>query len=140
MKDKFVEYYSSEEKIQEMSQYVHENFKLINTKMLSEMGRKLDISPDFQNSEGYLSLMVSLHGRMFNEMVYCLAGMCQSTNMKITDILPPHTILMFLDMLKGINPLKGSMRTDVQYDRESFAKYYRDEIDSLRKHLEALPK
>ncbi len=101
MKDKFTEYYSSEEKITEMSEYVHINFKLIETKMLSEMRRKLDIKPNMDNSDGYLSLMASLHGRMFNEMVYSLAGFCQSLNIKASDIVPETTLKIFLDLYEG---------------------------------------
>lgn len=139
MKDKFVKYYSTEEKIKEMSEYVHINFRLILTKMLSEMRRKLDIKPDQQNSEGYVSLMMSLQGRLFNEMVYSMCGSCQSHNMKITEVVPPITLLMLLELMKGINPLQGHLRRDV-VDLDVFNKYYLEHVDELREVLEALPK
>lgn len=60
MKDKFKDYYNSEERIKELSEYVHLNFKLIHTKMVSEMRRKLDITPDLSNTDGYASLLISL--------------------------------------------------------------------------------
>jgi hypothetical protein len=138
--DKFTAYHNTEEKIKELSEYVHINFKLIQTKMISEMRRKLDINPDMQNSEGYVSLMVSLYGRMFNEMVYSLAGICQATNMKACDIIPIDTLKVLLDLLEGKNPLNGRLRTDVKEDLEGFKKYYLENIDELRKNIYALPK
>lgn|SRR5574338_199514 len=139
MKDKFVKYYQSEEKIKELSQYVHENFKLIHTKMLSEMRRKLDINADMTNSEGYASLMVSLYGRMFNELVYGLAGISQSTGVKAADIIPAATIKIFLDLYEGKNPLNGRLRNDVKDNLEGFKKYYLENIDELRDCKTALP-
>ncbi len=140
MKDKFSEYYNSEEKIKELSEYVHLNFKLIHTKMVSEMRRKLDIHPDLENSDGYVSLMVSLYGRMFNEMVYGLVGISQSQNVKVSEIIPHTTIKVFLDLYEGKNPLHGRLRTDVQEDLEGFKKYYLENIEQLREEKEALPK
>lgn len=140
MKDKFAEYYSSEEKIKELSEYVHQNFKLIHAKMISELRRKLDITPDMENSDGYVSLMVSLYGRMFNELVYGLAGISQSSKAPVSEILPQTTIKVFLDLYEGKNPLNGRMRTDVKEDLESFKKYYLDNIEDLREKKEALPK
>lgn len=140
MKDKFVEHYNTPEKIQELSEYVHVNFKLIQTKMLSEMRRKLDINPDLQNSEGYISLLYSLFGRMFNEMVYSLAALCQAKNIKVSEIIPDMTLKIFLDLWEGKNVLEGRFRTDVKEDLEGFKKYYLENIDDLRKVKEALPK
>lgn len=140
MRDKFAEYYSSEERIKELSEYVHINFKLIHAKMLSEMRRKLDITPDIRNSYGYVSLMVSLYGRMFNELVYGLAGISQHTNTKVSDIIPKETLKVFLDLYEGKNPLDGRIRSDVKDDLEGFKKYYLENIDSLRDCKEALPK
>jgi|ERR1700679_812596 len=138
--DKFAEFYNDENKIEELSEYVHINFKLIHTKMLSEMRRKLELTPDMQNSDGYVSLMVSLYGKMFNEMVYSLAGISQATNTKVSDIIPATTLKVFLDLWEGKNPLEGRMRTDVKDDLEGFKKYYLENIDSLRQVSEALPK
>lgn len=132
-KDKFAEYYSSPEKIKELSQYVHENFKLIHTKMISEMRRKLDITPDLINSDGYLSLMISLYGRMFNEFVYGLAGFTQSTQTSIKDIIPQITLNILLNLYEGKNPLEGRPRTDVKEDLQAFKKFYEENIDNLRK-------
>lgn len=138
--DKFVEYYNTDEKIEELSQYVHENFKLIHTKMISEMRRKLDITPDMQNPDGYVSLMVSLYGRMFNEMVYSLAGISQATGSKASEIIPQTTLKVFLDLYEGKNPLGGRIRTDVKENLEGFKKYYLENIDALREAKNALPK
>lgn len=138
--DKFAKYYGDERKIQELSQYVHENFKLIQTKMISELRKKLNITPDMQNSDGYVSLIVSLYGRMFNELVYGLAGISQATNVKVSDIIPELTIKVFLDLLEGKNPINGRMRTDVKEDIEGFRKYYLENIDALRAVKEAFPK
>lgn len=140
MTDKFAKYYNTEERIQELSEYVHQNFKLIMTKMISEMRRKLDITPDMTNSDGYISLMVSLQGRMFNEMVYSLSGVSQSTKMKVRDIVPNTTLKIFLDLWEDKNPLNGRMRTDVKEDLEGFKKYYLENIDELRENKESLPK
>lgn len=141
MTDKFAEYYQDKpEKIQELSEYVHLNFKLIQTKMISEMRRKLDISPDLHNIDGYTSLMVSLYGRMFNEMVYGLCGICQSTKVKAGDILSEATLKILLDLLEGKNPLNGRLRSDVKIDLDGFKKFYSDNIDDLRENFEALPK
>lgn len=137
--DKFAKHYDSPEKIKELSQYVHENFKLIQTKMISEMRRKLDITPDTANSDGYVSLMVSLHGRMFNEMVYSLAGISQSTKKDVKDIIPETTLKIFLDLWEGKNPLNGRLRSDVKEDIEGFKKYYLENVDALRAVKEALP-
>lgn len=138
--DKFAYYYRDQEKIKELSKYVHENFKLIHTKMISELRKKLDITPDINNYDGYLSLMVSLYGRMFNELVYGLAGISQATNTKVSEIIPETTLKVFLDLWEGKNPLNGRMRTDVKEDLEGFKKYYLENVDNLRKCKEALPK
>lgn len=138
--DKFAHYYKSKERQAELSQYVHENFKLIQTKMISEMRRKLDIDPDMSNKDGYVSLMVSLYGRMFNEMVYSMVGICQATRTKASDIVPIATLQVFLDLLDGENPLHGRIRSDVKEDLEGFKRYYAECIDSLRSVIEALPK
>lgn len=140
MSDKFAEYYNTPEKIQELSEYVHLNFRLIQTKMLSEMRRKLDITPDLENTEGYVSLMLSLYGRMFNEMTYGLCGICQSSETKVSDIIPETTLKIFLDLWEGKNPLNGRLRTDVKDDLVGFKKYYLENIDELRSNKEALPK
>lgn len=139
MVDKFAEYHSNEEKIRELSEYVHQNFKLIHTKMASEMRRKLDITLDMNNVDGYVSLMVSLYGRMFNELVYGLAGISQATKTPVDKIIPDLTLKVFLDLYEGKNPLQGRLRTDVKEDLEGFKKYYLDNIDQLREAKEALP-
>lgn len=138
--DKFAAYYNSEERIQELSEYVHQNFKLISTKMISEMRRMLDIEPNLTNSDGYVSLMVSLQGRMFNEMVYSIAGHCQYMGMSFTQIIPKTTIDILLNLIEGKNPLGGEPRTDVKHDLEGFKEYYKSQIDKLREVVEALPK
>lgn len=140
MTDKFAEYYSSDEKIQELSEYVHQNFKLIMVKMTSEMRRKLDMSPDLKNSNGYFSLIASLQGRMFNEMVYSLCGLCQSVKLNFEDIIPALTIDILLRLMKNENPMNGMIRNDVKEDLEEFKKYYLKEIDDLRKNKNSLPK
>jgi hypothetical protein len=137
--DKFASYYNTDEKIQEFSEYVHQNFKLIHVKMISELRKKLDITPDMQNSDGYLSLMNSIYGRMFNEFVYGLAGICQSTKTSVKDLIPDQTIRIFLNLYEGKNPLEGRMRTDVKADIEGFKKYYFENIDELKKNKDALP-
>lgn len=139
MTDKFLEYYSTPEKIAEMSEYVHLNYKLIATKMLSEMRRKLDINPSKTNEEGYTSLMYSLHGRLFNEMVYAFCGLCQAADMRFDEIIPRQTLLLLLDLLQGINPLNGKLNENVT-PLDKFKTYYLKEIDAIRDHIEALPK
>jgi hypothetical protein len=139
--DKFAAYYQgNEDRIREFSEYVHLNFKLIEVKMLSEMRRKLNIKPALDNSDGYVSLMASIHGRMFNEMVYSLSGMIHSLNMTLIDVIPPSTLLIILDLIEGKNYLKGDKRTDVNDDKEKFEKYYLEHIDALRANIKALPK
>lgn len=139
--DKFAQYYNTPERIQELSDYVHLNFHLIQTKMVSEMRRKLDITPDLQNKDGYVSLLVTLYARIFNELTYGLAGMCQAFNMKITDILPPDTILILFEMIEGKNPLNGKIRTDLDHiSQSSKNEYYLKHIEELRKVIKALPK
>ena len=140
MTDKIAEYYNNDEKIKELSEYVHLNFKLIFTKMLSEMRRKLDITPDMNNSEGYVSLILTLQGRMFNEMVYSLAGVIQTTNAEVSEIIPPLTLKILLNLYEGKNYLEGRPRTDVKEDLEYFKKYYLENIDELRNNTAALPK
>ncbi len=137
--DKFAKYYNNQEKIDELSQYVHENFKLIHTKMISEMRRKLDISPNMDNRDGYLSMMVSLYGRMFNELVYGLAGISQSCHTPSSSIIPQTTIKILLDLYEGKNPLEGRLRSDVKEDLEAFRKYYLENIDELREVQNARP-
>ena len=138
--DKFAAYYNSPEMIQELSQYVHENFKLISTKMISELRQKLGIAPSMDNSEGYVSLMLSLQGRLFNEMVYSSAGICQSTGCKFVEMIPPLTIEILFQLIKGENPLNGKIRTDVKDDLKGFQDYYQSQIEDLRKAIAALPK
>ena len=141
MNDKFSKYYDNEEKIKELSEYVHINFHLIQTKMISEMRRKLDIKPDLQNSEGYVSLMVSLYGRMLNEIIYGLCGVCQSFKLTPQEIVPIETFKILLSLMEGKNPLNGSLRTDVrQRSQNEIKSYYLKHIDDLRKVIEALPK
>lgn len=138
--DKFAKFYETEEKQAELSEYVHLNFKLIHTKMISELRRKLDIDPAMSNEEGYLSLLVSLNARMFDELIYSMCAICQSVNMKASEIIPIATIQIFLDLLEGKNALGGRIRTDVKNDLEGFKEYYTKHIDELRKVVEALPK
>lgn len=138
--DKFAKHCNSQEKIKEFSEYVHLNFKLIMTKMISEMRRKLDIEPDMNNPDGYVSLMVSLYGRMFNEMVYSLAGISQATNTPVNEIVPETSLKIFLDLWEGKNPLAGRLRSDVKEDLAGFKRYYLEHIDELRENAEALPK
>lgn len=137
--NKFHKYYDTSEKIKEISLYVHNNFKLIMTKMLSEMRRKLDIESEISNEEGYLDLAVSLQGRLFNEMVYSLAGVCQYSDLNFKDIIPKQTILILLDLMNGKNYLEGNQREDVPKDLKGFFEYYQKEVEDLRKVLEALP-
>ncbi len=138
--DKFEKYYCDETKMKELSQYVHQNFLLIHTKMVSELRKKLDITPDMQNSDGYVSLIVSLYGRMFNELIYGLAGIAGTTGTKVSDIIPEITFKIFLDLYAGKIPLNGRMRKDVKEDLEGFRKYCLENIDALREVKEALPK
>lgn len=140
MTDKFKEYYSNEDRIVDFSEYVHLNMKLIMTKMVSEMRRKLDISPDMQNSEGYVSLMVSLYGRIFNEVVYSTCGLCESAKINLTQMLPPLTLSMILDLMMGVNPLNGKLRDDIPNDLPKFQRFYEKNIRTLRQAIEALPK
>lgn len=135
----FLKYQDTEEKRDEFSEYVHLNFRLIMTKMQSEMRRKLDIEPCNNNENGYYDLLASLTGRTFNEMVYCLCGMLQAWDMKFNEIIPNAITLILLDLMAGINPLNGGLRKDV-VDLDVFNKYYMDHIAELRKHFEALPK
>lgn len=137
--DKFTKYYSDPEKVKEISEYVHLNFRLIMTKMVSEMRRKLDITPDIENTDGYISLMYALQGRLLNEMVYSMAAICQESGMKLTEILPPMTLIWILEMMKGVNPLNGALRQDM-VDLYTFKKYYMENIEELRENVEALPK
>ncbi len=138
--DKFLEYYKDPERLQELSQYVHENFKLIQTKMMSEMRRKLDIDPSMDNSTGYLSLICTLYGRMVNEVVYALCALSQSCKVPGDQIIPQHSFKMLLDLYEGKNVLEGRLRTDVKEDIIGFRKYYLENIDELRSYAEALPK
>lgn len=140
MTDKVAEYYSTEEKINELKEYVHLNFKVIHTKMISEMRRKLDINPSLENDEGYVSLMVSLYAAMFNEMVYALCGICQSTKISVHEMISVSMLKVFLSLLEDKNPLHGKPRTDIPEDLDGFKKYYLEEIDRLRDVIEALPK
>jgi len=138
--DKFAEYFKNNpDKIEEFSEYVHINSKIIMTKMISEMRRELDISPDLSNSNGYVSLMVSLYGRLFNEMVYGLSGYCQTFKMKATEIIPVATIDILISLLKDENPLKGKPRRDVPDNKVKFEEMYLECIEELRAVKEALP-
>lgn len=141
MTDKFVKYMSTEERMKDFSQYVHENMKIIHTKMLSEMRRKLDMGePDMSNSNGYLSLMVSTYGRMFNEIVYGCCGICQSTKIHPREVINLQTLRMLVSLLEGKNPLNGLPRLDVNEDKENFQRLYLECIDDLRRVKEGLPK
>lgn len=140
MTDKFKKYYNSDERVKELSEYVHLNMKLIHTKMLKEMRTKLDLTPDVNNSDGYVSMLISLHGRMLNELVYGMAGICQSFKLKASDIIPEDTLKILLDLWEGKNYLQGRIRSDVKDDLEGFKKYYLENIDDLKDASEALPK
>ena len=139
--DKFAAHFNTPEKIEELSTYVHLNFHLIQTKMVSEMRRKLDLTPDLVNSDGYVSLMVSLYGRMFNELTYGLAGMCQTFKLKLPEIVPPATIDILFQLIQGNNPLGGKIRKDLNHiSKEERDAYYLRHIQELRRNLDALPK
>ena len=139
--DKFSNHYNTDEKINELSVYVHKNFHLIQTKMLSEMRRHLDIKPDIENSEGYISLMVSLYGRMLNEIIYGLAGICQSFEIKPQDIVPLETFKILLQLMEGKNPLNGNPRSDIrEISKKERESYYLDSVEELRSFIDALPK
>lgn len=141
MTDKFFKYYDgNEEKIRQLSEYVHRNFHIILTKMISETRRKLDIKPDLENSEGYVSLMVSLYGRMLNEIIYGLAGICQSFKIKPQEIVPIDTFKILLDLMDAKNPLNGRTRTDIrEITKKERDEYYLKYIEELRSHIDALP-
>ncbi len=139
MTDKFA-YWAHKDKNEEaFSQYVHENVKIIITKMMSEMRRKLHLTPGHTNEDGYLSMLVSIQGRVFNECVYSLMAICQSLNMKLSDIVPLQTIGLIVDMMEGKNPLEGRIRSDVKEDKAKFQESYQECIDKLRACVEALP-
>lgn len=139
--DKFVAYYNTPERLEELSDYVHLNFHLIQTKMVSEMRRKLNITPDLENSDGYGSLSASLYFRMFNEIMYGMAGMCQAFDLKFNEVVAPSTMEILFMLMKGENPLGGKLRTDLNHiSQERRNTYYLTYIDELRKNLEALPK
>lgn len=146
MTNKFTEYYSTEEKIAEMSEYVHFNYKMIMTKMQSETRRKLDIAPSGNNDEGYYDLMLSLSARMFNEMVYSACGICKSCDMKITDLLPPHTLILLLKLLKNEDAslseefINWAAKCGTAEEKHKFEEFYVKEIEEIRSNLEALPK
>jgi hypothetical protein len=140
--DKFASYYNNEDRIQELSNYVHQNMKVIMTKMISEIRRDLDMEAPvgLDNRDGYLSLLCSLHGRMFNEIVYSSAGICQSAHIKFTQMIPHTTIEILFKLIQDINPLNGQKHTDVKENLEGFKAYYLTQIDKLRAVVEALPK
>lgn len=140
MTDKFAAYYNTEERIEELSQYVHENFKVIHTKMCSEMRRKLDLTADLQNTDGYVSLSVTLYARMFHELVYGLSGMCQCFKMEASQIISLPTLHVLLKLLQNENPLNGFPRSDIKHDPHWYEKYYEPVIDELRSVVEALPR
>lgn len=139
MIDKFAAYYNTPERIAELSEYVHFNMHMIMTKMTSEMRRKLDITPDLCNSDGYLSLMTSLYGRLFNELIYGLCGYCQSSDLKLTEILPKTTLDIYENLLNDRNPLDGKPRI-LPYDKDKFEEFYLKNIYELRSNEKALPK
>ena len=136
MIDKFASYYNTEEKVAELSEYVHINMKIIYTKMISEIRKKLDIEPELTNRDGYISLVVSLQGFIFNECVYSLAAICQSVDMKFDQIVPMRTLEILLSLLKGDDPLKGKPRDDVPHDKQKFHQEYMKCIKELRSHKE----
>jgi len=139
MTDKFANYCNTEERIKELSDYVHLNCKMIIVKMVSEMRRKLDIEPDRENKEGYVSLQLSIIGRMFNELVYALYAACHSHNMHFLDIVPRSTCAILMDLIQGKDTFDEGKLPDINKDLEKFNKYYLSQIDELRKNLEALP-
>lgn len=138
--DKFAQHYNTPEKVDELAEYVHLNFKLILTKMTSEMRRKLEISPNLQNTDGYISLLVSLYAAMFQEMVLASAGFCQSFDIKAEAIIQKTTLKILLNLLEGKNLLEGRPRTDIKDDLEGFKKYYLQTINELRENTDCLPK
>jgi hypothetical protein len=138
--DKFAEYFKNNpDKIEDLSEYVHINMKIIMTKMTSEMRRELEIIPNHTNTEGYVSLMTSIYGRMFNEMIYGMSAFCQAYKLKATDIIPIATIDILIGLLKDSNPLKGEGRADVPDNLRKFEEMYVECIDELRAVKEALP-
>jgi hypothetical protein len=60
--------------------------------------------------------------------------------MQLTDIVPPLTLMMLLDLIGGENPLKGALRSDVENNPEAFNKFYLKNVDTLREVIEALPR
>ncbi len=142
MTDKFAEYYDygkNQKRVDELSDYVHLNMKMIATKMQSEMRRELDIKPDLENSEGYVSLMVSLYGRMFNEIVYCLSGLCLGSKIKLQELIPQETLIILFNLLEGKYPTTEELMARTKITKEEFNEYYLKNIDSLRKNIETLP-
>ncbi|SRR6266851_1203413 len=141
MINKFEEYYKdNDERSKQFSMYVHMNFRLILTKMLSEMRRKLDIVPDLESTEGYISLMVTLQVRLFNEMIYSLCETFQSTHIKAKLVIPEMTIKLFNDLLEDKIYLIQE-DSEVRFiDQDTFNKYYLENIDQLRKNQYYLPK
>jgi hypothetical protein len=102
--NKFEEYFSNEEKIKEFIEYVHENFKFIYSKMISEMSHKLDIAQDVENSHLYVSLIRCLFNQMFDEFVCVLVSISESTKTPLSEMITKH-IKLLIDLEKNIKLL-----------------------------------
>lgn len=139
MKDKFAEYFKHRQ--EDLSEYVHMNHRLIITKMLSEMRRKLEIEPDLQNKDGYVSLMVSLQVRLLNECIYALVGYCEAFKLKFTDIIPITTIELLFRLIEGKTTVNAdTLHLLPKIPKEKMEEYYLSNIEDLRKVIQELPK
>lgn len=137
--NKFEEYMKNNE--ENLSKYVHFNVKLIATKMISEMSRKLDVYTTPHEQEDFFSLMISLHGRMFNEIIYALSGFSENFNLKFYEIISPLTLKLLFSLMKeekiDLNEIKD---TQLSVNSQEFKDFYEKNIEEITSFKEALPK
>lgn len=117
--------------------YTHQNFKLIVVKIVSEMRRKLDITPDIHN-RSYVTLQIEILMALFQESFMELCGILQTFNVQSSQITDKDFMIMLKTFVNGKNPFAGIPRESID-EFEDFHKFYNEHVNALRENEDALP-
>jgi hypothetical protein len=105
MKDKFAEYYSTPEHNKELYTFIHERIFIAIQLISEEISKKLDIKDKTSNSDGFVSLQMSIVVGMFIQSVQALCGSCKALQINGKDVVPKDALEALINLSQGKNLL-----------------------------------